>query len=169
MRLLAGLLLWVWWLTPALAGFNEPASVLFGNTATAATAIGTGEQILATYSLPANALNVVGRRLWVHAQFSSSANTNTKTFRLYFGAQAITNTTAVSVAGSVLDLYVTKSGANTQIVTGDGRAGAVLTALFSAAGANTDTAAIVIKATCQDTTSAAADCTLQDFSVRWMN
>jgi hypothetical protein len=31
------------------------------------------------------------------------------------------------------------------------------------------TAAIVIKATCQDTTSAANDCVLQDFSVRWDN
>lgn len=157
------------WSTPASAEFAGRSSVIFGNTAVAATATGTTEQILATYSLPANALNTVGRRLRVHAQFSTAANVNTKTFRLYFGTQVISNSTAVSAAGSVLDLYITKSGANTQIVTGSGYAGTVLTTPFSAAGANTDTAAIVIKATCQDTTSAANDCVLQDFFAQWSN
>lgn len=155
--------------TPAHAEYGGRASILFGNTATAATAIGTTEQTLATYSLPANALNSVGRRLKIHGQFSTAANTNTKTFRLYFGAQVISNTTAISAAGSLLELQVIKSGANTQIVTGWGQSGTVLTTPFSAAGANTDTAAIVIKATCQDTTSAASDCVLQDFYVRWIN
>lgn len=163
------ILLLLLWASPSRAEFAGRASIIAGNTATAATATGTTEQTLATYSLPANALNAVGRRLHAHAQFSTAANTNTKTFRLYFGAQVVSNTTAVSAAGSVLDLYVIKSGSNTQIVAGMGQSGTVLTTPFSAAGANTDTVAIVIKATCQDTTSAANDCVLQDFAVQWLN
>lgn len=154
---------------PARAEFAGRASGIAGNTATAGTATGTTEQVLATYSLPANALNTVGRRLYIRAQFSTAANTNTKTFRLYFGAQVVSNTTAVSAAGSVLEMRVIKTGASTQIVTGEGRAGVTPTTPFSAVGTNTDTSAIVIKATCQDTTSAANDCVLQDFFVSWLN
>jgi hypothetical protein len=154
---------------PAFAEYAGRHTILFGNTATAATATGTGEQILATYSLPANALNSIGRRLWIHGNWSKAANTNTVTFRLYFGAQAFTATSAVSSAGSEINAFVTKSGSNTQIMSGWAVGGTGLFTPGSAATTATDTAAIVIKATCQDTTSAASDCVLQDFFVEWMN
>lgn len=169
MRFLWALLCAVLWVSPAGAEFAGRASIVVGNIATAGIATGTTEQTLATYSLPANALNVVGRRLRAQAHFSTAANTNTKTFRLYFGAQVVSIATAVSAAGGYLEMDVIKSGANTQIVTGRGQAGTVLMAPFSAAGANTDTAAIVIRASCQSSVSAANNCVLQDFSVRWLN
>jgi hypothetical protein len=143
---------------------------IYGTTATVATGTGTSEQILGTYSLPANALDAAGRRLRIHAVFSKAANTNATTAKLYFGSAVITtpsNTT--SGAGSELELNVVKTASNTQIVTGRGSMGTAAVTPYSAAGAETDTAAIVIKATCTDGTSQAADCTLQDFWVEYLN
>ena len=148
----------------------QPAGCLFDTTATAATATGTSEQVLATYSLPANSLDYIGRRLKIHAMFSKAANTDSVTAKLYFGSEVVSsgaNTT--SGAGMTLDLIVVKTGASTQIVTGQGLSGTTAVTPYSAAGAETDTAAIVIKASCTDGTSAAADCTLQDMEIDYVN
>lgn len=152
-------------------GAFHPMGVLYTTSATAATATGTTEQTLGTFSLPANALDAAGRRLRVQASFHFATNGNVKTARLYFGASVIS---AGALTGSnvngVLTLDVVKSGSSTQIVTGTGIVDtAVITPYVNAAGTDTDTAAIVIKFTGQDGTSSAADIVLDDFYVQYMN
>lgn len=149
------------------AGGFGPMGVIYGTSATTATAGGTAEQTLATYSLPANALDKAGRRILVHAAFHCATNSNNKTMKLYFGGSVITTPTAASSnVNAVLDLVVVKSGSSTQIVSGTGIvATTAVTPYVNAAGSDTDTAAIVIKATGTDGTDSAGDITLDDFQV----
>lgn len=143
-------------------------------SAVAATGAGTSEQTLATYSLPANSLDAVGRTVRVRAFFVTAANTNGKTCKLYFGSKSLsTGSITTASAAPWLELNITKSGSSTQIISGcgfGGTTGIVPVALTGAGTATeTDTAAIVIKATGTDGTDSAADITLCGFTVEYMN
>lgn len=152
------------------AGAMHPMGVLFTTTATKGTATGTSEQTLATFSLPASALDQPGRRIRITAMFSKAANVDAVTGKIYFGSETIsTGSNTTSGAGMFLSLEVVKSGSSTQIVWGNGQSGTTNVTPYSAAGAETDTSPITIKATCTDGTSAANDCVLQDFYVEYMN
>jgi hypothetical protein len=168
---------------PLYAGLNgfpaapmKPAGLLTSATLTAAaaTAAGTAEQVLATYSLPAGTLDAVGRTIRIRAFFVTAANTNGKTCKLYFGSKSIsTGSVTTSAAAPYLELVVTKSGSSTQIIGGigyGGTTGIVPVALTGAGTATeTDTAAIVIKASGTDGTDSAGDITLCSFTVEYMN
>lgn len=154
----------------------KPAGLLTSATAVAvaATGSGTSEQTLATYSLPANVLDAVGRTLRIRAFFVTAANTNGKTCKLYFGSKSLsTGSITTASAAPWLELIVTKSGSSTQIIAGcgfGGTTGIVPVALTGAGTASeTDTAAIVIKATGTDGSDSAGDITLCSFTVEYMN
>jgi hypothetical protein len=142
-------------------------------TASIATATGTGEQILDSYSLPANSLDNAGRNYRIEACYLHAANTNTVTSRLYFGSEVISDT-GVSTTGSVSCMWIAvlKTGSNTQNVIAGGTKGAVspvnLGTNYTAA-TETDSSTITIKATIQDGTSSAADGTLILFTVKALN
>lgn len=148
-----------------LWGYGRNSALLYTTTATASTGTGTTEQTLATYSLPANTLNV-GTKLRIKASFSAAANTDNKTFKCYFGASVITSgvLTTNGKNGSC-EVIVTKTGASTQIVYGNMLVDTTAITGYKNAGTDTDTAAIVIKFTGTDGTSAAGDIVLNDFSV----
>lgn len=163
-----------------LAGYPNapmrPAGLLTNATLVAAVAAGTGtsEQVLATYSLPAGALDATGRRLKIRASFVTAANTQNKTCKLYFGTVSIsTGVVTTSAAAPWLELTVTKSGSSTQLVSGHGCGGTTGIVPVALGGAGTateaDTAAIVIKATGTDGTSSAGDITIVDFCVEYDN
>lgn len=153
------------------AGPFGPTGQLYTTTATQATAGGTAEQTLATYSLPANALDQAGRRVRIRAAFHCATNANNKTMKLYFGASVITTpTAATSNKNAFLTLDVVKSGASTQIVWGTGQVDTTaVTPYVNASGSDTDTAAIVIKATGTDGTDSAGDIVLDAFSVEYVS
>lgn len=99
------------------AGPFHPMGLLYTTVATAATAAGTAEQTLGTFALPANALDVAGRRVRIRAAVHCATNANNKTMKLYFGASVITTPTAASSnVNGWLEMDVVKSGASTQIV-----------------------------------------------------
>ncbi len=152
-------------------GKFHPMGVLYSTTATAATGAGTAEQTLATYSLPANALDIAGRRIRVKCAFHMATNGNNKTIILYFGASSITTGVLTdSNKNGWLSLEIVKSGASTQIVWGTGQHDTtMITPYVNASGADTDTAAITIKATGTDGTDSAGDIVLDDFYVQYMN
>lgn len=138
--------------------------------AAVATATGTGEQVLATYSLPANALSYVGRSIRVHAAFAAGANGNNKTFKCYFGASVISSGVLTTNAkNGICDLWIVKTGASTQIVTGTMLVDTTAITPYVNAGTDADTAAIVIKMTGTDGTSSAADITMEQFFVEAVN
>jgi len=174
------------WLGPSLGGqFHAPiggigpnapnmsglSGSLFQLTAPVSTGTGTSEQVLGTYSLPASSLDIVGRKIHIFASFLAANNANTKSAKLYFGASAIT-VAAVTVSAAtvvVLECEVLKTGASTQNVTCYGQNGSAIVPNVFVAGTDTDTAAIVIKATATDATSSAADMILEDFQILYYN
>lgn len=113
-----------------------------GNTAD------TNEDVLFTYSLPANTLVNTGKGLRITAWGKTAANADNKTMKLYFGSEVITTpTAATNNKGWWLELDVFRTGASTQQVFGLGQVDTTAVTVYSAAGAETETAAITIKVT----------------------
>lgn len=144
---------------------------LYTTTASVATSTATTEQVLATYSLPANWLSYVGRRLEMKSSFSAGATGNNKTFKCYFGASVISSGVLTTNAkNGNCTLNVVKTGASTQIVWGTMIVDTTpITGYVNLSGADTDTAAIVIKMTGTDGSAAAADIVLNDMVVVAVN
>lgn len=93
--------------------------VLHVNTTARATT-GTTEQVLATYTLPANTLSAAGKAIRITAWGTTAANTNSKTVRIRLGgigAQGVISmTTSTSAAVWRLEAVVARTGASTQDV-----------------------------------------------------
>lgn len=157
-------------LTYPNGGFHA-MGMIYGTSASVATGGGTTEQTLATYSLPANALDAAGRRIRVHTAFHMATNGNNKTIKLYFGGSSISSGTLTdSNKNGVATLDIVKSGASTQIVSGTMQHDTtMITPYVNASGSDTDTAAITIKMTGQDGTDSAGDIVMDDFYVEYMN
>jgi hypothetical protein len=92
------------------------------SSATATATTGTIEETLMQYTLPANTLVTNGRGIRITFGGISAANANTKTFKLYFGATVIANTsfTVAAPNGATVNAIVTllRIGATTQIAGG---------------------------------------------------
>lgn len=158
---------------PGTAPFNSIVSsvnlysegLLHALPAATSTVITAGEQVLDSYTLPANYLTTIGQSVRLNAWFTAVNNANTKTPKLYFGSTAITGT-AVTTAGVPMRLSctATKTGASTQSVICDGVTLITpITPVYTAA-TEADTAAILLKAVCTAPTGA-ADCSLVNFTI----
>lgn len=149
-----------------LSSYVRAQSLLYSTVATAATTATTVEQTLGTYSLPANYCNS-GTTFTVRYSFTTGANSNNKTMRLYFGSTV--NTTGAQAANAqngLMAFTVVCQGGAHQIVQGSASIGTNVTiAPFVSYGTNVVTAPIVIKATGQNGSSSAADIILNYFSV----
>ncbi len=144
-----------------------------GNIFVFAGSVGNGadttEDVLKSFSLPANALDVVGRAVYIYAWGTYANNTNTKAAKLYFGATSIAAASGNNTSWA-LEMVVIKSAANAQKINSQNITGTTHGGTTSAAGAETDTAAITIKVTGQDTTSANANAiVLNGLYVNFMN
>lgn len=139
---------------------------------TALTATGNGaditEDTLQTFSLPANALDVVGRCVRITSWGTSANNADAKTIRQYFGVATVSASLTVATANQwKMVSTVCKTAANTQTALGEVSFGASLANGFVdlnvTAPAQTDTSAIVIKTTGQAGAANANDiiCTAQ--------
>ena len=136
--------------------------LLNAQTAAVATGTGTAEQVLQTYTMPANQLSSAGQAVRVRCWGTTGATANNKTRKLYFGASVITTATeAANAQNWVLELVVMRTAAAAQSVSGTGLAGTAGVTPISYINQGTDdlTAAVVIKCTGTDATSAAADIT----------
>lgn len=155
--------------TQCVASFG-PSGIIYTTIATVSTGTGTGVQTLATYTLPANALDVPGRRMRIIATFSYAANANNKTSTVNFGSASFTTGALPSngVVGTI-EINVVKRGANAQTVIGAGVVGTTAITGTSTATSIVDTSPIVITATCQNAVSSAGDCVLQDLLVQYYN
>ena len=151
-------------------GSFHPMGAIYTIKATATTIATSGAQVLATYSLPANALDTAGRNIRIRAMFAKAANGDTITPAIYFGSETIgASAYSTSGAGTVLELNVVKTGASTQAVWGQGYTNTTPIAPYSVAAASeTDTSAITIKAACTAVTTG-GDCTLVGFTVEYLN
>lgn len=151
--------------TATVANYARGTGLLYSTGTPVAGVAGTGEQTLATYSIPANTL-VFGRLIKIRASFSSGANGNNKTFKCYFGASVITSGTLTDNAKNgvceVLVYYT--SAAATQEVVGTMLHDTTAITPYINAGTDNAAAAIVAKFTGQGGTSG-VDVVMNTFSV----
>jgi hypothetical protein len=138
------------------------------------TAVGNGanttEDILQTFSLPANALDAVGRGVRIKAWGTLANNGDGKTVRIYFGAN-IYNSTNLPTANVAWCIWadVFKTGSNTQTAIGTGNFGNSTPATNSTAPNQADTSAIIIKVTGQATVANANDIICNGMTVEMIN
>jgi hypothetical protein len=111
--------------TGAIAGGS---SVVLGQSGTLATShttvgnVGTGDDTLWTFTVPANTLNADGTAIWGEAAGTFAANTNNKTLRVKFGSTTILDaggdTPAKNAGNWVLQWKIKRIGSSSQKVWG---------------------------------------------------
>jgi hypothetical protein len=81
--------------------------------------VGTGEDDLMSYVVPASTLIANGDRLEIDAEYTFAANANSKTIKFKFGANSIDYASGVTSSGGGLSVHITfiRTGTNTQRVT----------------------------------------------------
>lgn len=157
--------------TPPSAGgiSTNPNGNIFSFFGAAGNGADTTEDTLATFSLPANSLDAVGRIVHIYAFGTFANNTNTKHAKVYFGSEVLSAATGNNVSWS-LEMWVGKSASNVQKISGQPISGTTHGGVQNQAGAETDSAAITIKCTGQDSTSATANAiVLNGMFVEFMN
>jgi hypothetical protein len=170
---------------PLISGPNDPSqgqltvnqliqainTGVYGTLNTQFTSSGNGadttEDTLFTYTLPANTLSSAGKGLRIRCWGSTAANTDVKSFNLYFGASKFASATfTTSGANWVSQMEVLRNTtAATQQVFATGSSASTATAPYFNAGTDNAAAAVVIKCTGQSTTAAASDIVGQGFLV----
>lgn len=148
-----------------LSTYVRSTSLLYTTTGTAGSTGTTAEQTLGSYTLAADTL-ASGTKLRIGASFTAAANTNTKTFKCYFGSSSIS---------SGLLLTNGKNGDCQIIVTRVSAASHIFTAkmlvdttnITDAVASNTDSDAsdITIRFTATQGSPQANDVILNDFYV----
>jgi hypothetical protein len=101
--------------TAPTAVANIGGNLSIDNTTAGTTAVVT-EEVLLTYTLPANALTQDGRGVRIRAWGTTAANANLKTIKLKFGATNVLDTGAVASNGETwyFEADVYRTGAATQ-------------------------------------------------------
>lgn len=126
--------------------------------------VGTGEDDLQTYTMPASTLTATGDSVKIEAQYVIVNNANQKQIKLYFGSAVLFDTTATGLATSVsysvnVEARVYKDGSNTQRYTVNYTAtpssGPAILGTTQSTASQTDTSTIVIK--CTGETNAASN------------
>ena len=150
---------------------GTPVVVLNVNTTSKATT-GTSEEVLATYTLPANTLSANGKAIRVTAWGESAANANAKVVRIRFGGIAAAwtasfSTTASGAAWSISSVII-RTGAATQVSIGSGSASPSGQTLVSAAPTATLSSAVDIVVTGL-TATASGDVTFKGLIVEALN
>lgn len=149
-----------------------------GQLFTYASTTGTGngadttEDTLATYTLPANCLDAVGRGLQIIAWGNIAATSATKTAKLYFGSETCSVQATTTATGNFfLELNVMKAGSSSQILLAQTIFGSTHQGVGSTllTGSETDTSGIVIKVTGQSSVATANLVVLNAMSVFAMN
>lgn len=151
--------------TLTLANYARGTGLLYSTGVPVAGIAGTGEQTLATFTIPANTL-ITGRMIRIKGSFSGGTNGNNKTYKCYFGASVITSGTLTdSNKNGVCEVIATfGTGAAVQEVYGTMQHDTTMITPYVNAGTDNAAATIVAKLTGQGGTSG-VDVTMNAFSV----
>lgn len=117
------------------------------------------EDVLSTYSIPANTLGANGvQGVEIEAYGTFAANGDNKQVKLYFGTVSIaTGVVTTNAKNWFLRLKVFRSGASTQVIVGEGQIDTTNITPTVTTGTEAETAAIVAKVTGQGTTANTAN------------
>ncbi len=132
---------------------NTTGNGLLYVNGTSTTNSGTSEATLFTYTLPGGYLASNGQSLRVRCYVGTAATADNKTLLLYFGASSITTAAAANNAGGGwLEYTVTRTGAATQSLSGNGQFGAAgVTPIITQHAAATETLSGDIAIRCRAT------------------
>lgn len=141
------------------------AALHVGTTATGN--VGTGEDVIATYTVPAGTLAVDGDSVWFEAWGTSNDDeTDTYTFKIYFGATLIHSIAATNWGsawmawGRIVRTGATSQKAFSQMLTNSGYgAGSFGGGLYIAAPAETLSGAVVLQITAEAVSNDDVVCT----------
>lgn len=119
----------------------------------------TTDDVLFTYSMPANTFNQTAHGVRIRAWGVSAANGQNKTAKIFFGGTTCISTGVVTInaKGWYLEATVLRSGSNTQLSFGGGVSDATQLSINKQAPSETETGAIVIKVTGASGTSGSAN------------
>lgn len=127
------------------------------------TSLGNGadqtEDVIATYSIPANTLGAnYAQGIEIEAWGTFGATGDNKQVKLYFGGTSIATGVVTSNAKNwFLKLKIFRTGTNAQVVVGEGQIDTTNITPTVTTATETETAAIVAKATGQETTASTAN------------
>jgi hypothetical protein len=160
-------------IAPAGAGAAAiaQAGLVFATAVSTGNGADTTDDTLATFSLPANSLNANNKVMRIRAWGVTAANGNNKTIKLFFGATNLSSGVVTSNNKSwSISMDVIRSGTSTQATYASCQVDTSVVAPAYQAATETDTAAIVIKATgASGTTGAANDVVLKGMTIEFLN
>ena len=138
--------------------------------------VGLGEDVLQTFTLPANALNANGKAIRIRAIFRTAENANVKTIKHHFGGTVIGQSGAAALNNRTIyfDVIVVRTGASAHRSTAmriEGVDGLLAdnTQILRKFPTDDTTAAIVIKGTGQTTTDVNDDVIQESMLVEFLN
>lgn len=146
----------------ALVPMKALGAVNNENWAGTSTGANTTETTAWTFDLPANSLSATNDLLYITCWFKTAANANTKRFRVYFGATAIVDTTAIAFNNVIglIQCWVGRTGAATQNALTYWQTAVVGFNPTLATPAETLSGAVTVKGTMLNGTATASDCTM---------
>lgn len=150
-----------------ISNYARGTQLLYTLTGSAASSATTVEQTLGSYSLPANTLNT-GTKLRIGASFSGGATNNSKTYKCYFGASAISSsllTTTTNAKNGSCEMIVTRVSASVHVVYANMLNDVVPITGYVTQNTDADSSAITIKFTATQGASTAGDVIINDFWV----
>jgi len=144
-------------------GLNGQPATYRDTASNTATGANTTETTLQTYTIPASTLKV-GMRVKLTAWGTFAANGNTKTVRIYFGSTVVWSASSgYNANGWRAEAEVEITAANAQEYHGFGGHFGDVFAVTQGTATETDTNAIIVKATGQNGSAAASDIVGQGF------
>jgi hypothetical protein len=132
------------------------------------------EEVLMSYTLPANALNVDGKGVKVKAWGTTALNANVKNIRLKFGGLAgtilvqNTVTTTPNEQTWIYEATILRASSSVQKTIGSGYVGIITQGVFATGPAQNDAAAIDIVVS-GETPTAIGDITAEGLIVEMIN
>lgn len=123
---------------------------------TAVGNVGTGEDVLMTYTLPASTLGADGRALRVTVWGITAGNGNTKTIKFYFGSTSVTLNPVTAAPNAQVwraQALIARTGATAQEMILTAQAGVVNEVASRTTPAETMSGAIVVKCTGEATSN----------------
>lgn len=145
-----------------------PAGTLTNTVGSISSSATNTTQTLASYTLPASALDASGRSLQIIAWGRTANNAAPKNVRVLFGSAGFQSGTQTGAQFAwTLEGYVQKNAANSQNIRFTGVASGGALTMAASTDTSVDTGTISISVTCADASAGAGNVVLDGFTVKY--
>jgi len=142
-----------------IAFYPKTGRLLYASTTLVGNGADLTQDVLQTYSVPANTLANVNDRLIIRAGGLFTGSTDSKTAAIRWGGSNALVATVSTASQQIwrMEMDIIKTGSNTQTISGLMASNSSFTSAATTTTTRTDTAAIVVDVTGQNTTTATAN------------